>query len=1016
MNVTWKTRAIMVYLSAAATRRTSALVRGNLAPPSRAVAVTVSVDHPAADASGWRQPSFRRFSFVEIHQHSLTSSGLWSKWCSRRKWHAPVLRFLSSHPQLLAAVRCTTVAAAATGKPQSSRWGPLDGQPPAETREALRMAALLLQKLWGEATHFSPWRTLTAFEASQGAATTQSEAATRAAVGGDSQSEADEGAALVQKLPQLLTRTTTRFVRRAVQRQLLLHVALESAATPRADGAGTTAAAADPDGGPSAKGAGTVTTEALFIASRWLGVMQHHPVKIGAVMTARELLSALRRLEDFEAAIETAAAAASVSPAPGIQFSPSEIIAAADAAAAEALQQQEEQLLRFSRELVAAIASERLRLLREGRSCLLASLQRESDALDNLFDDEALHSCGRSPSQADLHAAADELLAGEQPLQCMQQQSEHLHELSRAFKPVSMQFGAARGRGPRAKDSAGSSSCTIAPSSSCSSSSIQSDRLRPGLLLLAHPFLADPFWQEAVLLVTRVTERDVEALMLNRSCNTTSTSSGSCSNYYRRTHRFPVTSTPLELLTKWRQQQQQQQDKQQQQHQMPTPEKQQLQQQHQQRWVTDSSRSRGSRWMPLLESDPLLLTLLRKSREAAAVGQASARKVVRMQQNQHRLQRELVSSLAKQAGVALALDAHTLNSGTNTSQELITRSSSSSSNEVSEGLIISSSSSSTAGEGSNVFSPIEDAEDWSLHVTPATDVGPILEVLTASPPDCKFRKDYWKIAVQQHQQQQQQHQEQRQLIQWLSRDLQDVVLKTHQQRQDQVLLRQLLHQVQQQILLSHESSSRKADQQPPFPGYVRLGGPFEGYKRLKGRRPGDQQHESKSGARGSNARKEQKRLPEGIFQANDEAHETAEALFLGCCVWSTKKLRRELRDGHWLPLGCTETRALHYLIFSHCARCSPPEELLKKNMQRAFKDLCPQCDGRAVYRQLLATLDHSPDGFFQTACRLPQATADELQRAADAAWNGWRDTTLSESSEPLDALHKMPCDGEDDDH
>ncbi|KAL8432652.1 hypothetical protein ACSSS7_004457 [Eimeria intestinalis] len=934
--------------------------------------------------------------------------------------------------QLLAAVRCTYVAAAAAGKPPPGEWGPLDERPPAETREARRLAALLLQRLWGKATHFSPWRTLTAFEGSQSVAAAMPAVAIRAAAGGDIQSEADEGEALVQHLPQLLTRITTRFVRRAVQRQLLLHAAAESAAIPPASevtaAVASTAAAPAPAGqgeGSSPKAVGAVTTEALFIASRWLGAMQHQPVRIGAVMTARELLSALRRLENFEAAIETAAAAATVSPLTSIECSPPEASTAATAAAAEARQQQQ-QLLRFSRELVAAIASERLRLLKEGRGCLRDSLQSEFEVSDNFLEAEAPDATGCLASHADLHAAADELLAGEQPQQGMQQENEHLHQLSRGFRPVSMQFGASRGKGgARAKDSAGSSSHTTTASSSITSnsssgSSIHSERLRPGLLLLAHPFLADPFWQEAVLLVTRVTEQDVEALMLNRSCNTTSGSSGSCSNYYRRTRRFPVTSTPLELLTKWRQQQQQRQQEKKQQEdlqeqQMAMPKEQQQKQQRD----TDSSLSRENRWVPLLESDPLLLTLLRKAREAAAVGQASARKVVRMQQNQHRLQRELVSSLARQAGIALALDAQTLSSGTNTTRDFPNSSSSSSSSrskgEFTQELSTRSSSSSKRGEDSNVFTPIEGVDGWSLHASNATKVSPIFEVLAAAPPEVNPRKDYWKFSLQQHQQQQQRQQEQRQLIQWLSRGLQDVVLMTYQQREDQVSLRQLLQQVQQQALLSQGSRSRQqVEQQTPFPGYVRLGGPFEGYKSLEGRRPDEQQHESEASARDSDKREEQKCLSEGNLQENMEAQGTAEALFLGCCVWKTKKLRRELRDGHWLPLACIDTRALHYLIFSHCAGCSPPGELLKKNLQKAFKGLCPQCDGRAVYRQLLAALDASPNGFFQTACRLHQATADGLQRAAEAAWNGWRDTILSESNEPLDALHRMPCDGEDD--
>ncbi|KAL8428436.1 hypothetical protein Efla_003252 [Eimeria flavescens] len=982
------------------------------------------------------------------------------------------LRFLSLHPHLLAAVRPTSVAAvsvAARGPPRRD-WHLLEGPPPADRQRAIRMAALLLQRLWGRATYFSPWRTVALLEADSrlspaeaaaaaaaaacgipaaaaAAACGRPAAAPPAAACGKPAAAAARSGTGVCPLPQLLTRVATEFVRKAALRQLSRKGAASRLAASSSAAAATAAAAAAGDGGCAA-GEQDVT-EALLAASRWLSVLQHHPLRVASVLKARQVLWEVTQLEAFEEAIQRAARPlrAATPAEANTQLQQQQQLSQEQQQQQLSQEQQQQQLtqeqqqqkqqqhmqqeqsrqqqpreglLQLSRDLVDALAAERLRLLREGRGWLSAALADHSAASEDCLLGEEAAVSRLNPTHAELHAAANDLLPAvpqqqQQQQQGMQRRHTRLSRLTQAFRPVLVQL-----------HSTGNRSCPT--SSSSSSSSIASVQLRPGLVLLAHPFLADPFWRESVLLLTRVSDRGVEALILNRSCNASNrrSSSSNSSSSSAAAQRCPIDATPLQLLTRWRQQQKQQQQQhhhqvgeQQQQRQPPEqqgPEQPQQQQQEHNRaqtqwpWGKSSSSSNSSssrsssregRWVSLLGEDPWLLLLLKRSLDAAAVGQATACRAWRMQQQQQRLHRELVLTLSRRALQALLQRPHAACS--------------------------SSSSSSREGEGES-SSVIRFAEGvgpgWLLHVSAASDLPLLHAVLAAASTQEEVKSDWRRgsLLLQQLYQQQQHAL----LLQWLASGQLDVHLDTQQQHDDNTLLRQLLQQVQQQQQQAppQERSSKKEAEGPPtpFPNHARLGGPFEGLVRLVVSRQTLQQEteatpndlatepttssSSSSSSTSTSSGKQQKAgpAPGGLLGSCMQREQgeglitQAEAVFLGRGLWGLKRLKRDLQEGLWLALQCTDTRVLRELIVGQCSVCKPPDSSGRSTRRRggrrrgrgeqnALGGLCPQCDGRQVYRQLLAAADAVPNGFFQSAARLPLTTADELQRAAEAAWN-----------------------------
>ena len=885
------------------------------------------------------------------------------------------LRFLTLHPHLLAAVRPPAEAARKSPERKNNiRWKGApreDGH--AQSHRARQQAVLLLQKVWGGATHFSPSITLAAFRAERraGVATSEPAAATPTAA------TTTEAAGPPASLPQLLTRIATHFVREAMQQQLLqVEATAGSPAAPKTTAEVQTAAARPPSAAPEAGAAKEdreILSDALLAASRWLSELQHQPLRIVALRTARRLLATLRTLEDLEAALErhvvTPLSAAFVVAAPDSALAAAAAAPAAAAPAAAAALDKE-QLQQFQKDLLLTLQAERVRALREGHSCLQALLNTGEKRGVPGGPPTAGEgpSMARMASRAELHKAANGLLT-RRPHSLQQQQHPQLQQqqyrLTGAFRPVAIEHCTKRPACATSYNSGSSSSSSKMTNNTSSSSGCNTGGLVPGLLLVAHPFLSDAFWRESVLLVTGSSPNNVEGLMLNRSSN---------GNSKPLQRAFAGPPPPLHLLASWQKQQQQQE---------------------QQEQGNNNKASCTGRWTALLRENPMLLLLLRESQAAAAAHLPLMRARSYMQQQSQQLQRALVRTLARRALQTVPA---------------CTRSGSSS------------------REGDCRSRSVDGLGNcYSLRVCPAeaADAYPLQELLTSSFPPGRMRREWPPNRVQQ----QQQHQ--LQLIQWLSSDLTDTPAEAaserEQQKKNRLLLQQLVHQLQeQQQLLQRSSNMNGNETQVPMSCAVRLGGPCEGFMKVTAIPACAKDSAFLPALKPEEARAYTATENGSTVSSNGDFSEScmqscgnglpSEALFLGRVVWERKQFRRELQDGFWLPLECTDMRVLHQLVFGRCNACNPFEKQPQKYVDRRFSPLCPQCDGREVYRQLLASVDAGPSRFFQIASWVPPLVGQELQQAADAAWGHTNQSATSALDDLIDLVQQMPkgCEGRED--
>ena len=130
-----------------------------------------------------------------------------------------------------------------------------------------------------------------------------------------------------------------------------------------------------------------------------------------------------------------------------------------------------------------------------------------------------------------------------------------------------------------------------------------------------------------------------------------------------------------------------------------------------------------------------------------------------------------------------------------------------------------------------------------------------------------------------------------------------------------------------------------------------------------------------------------------------ESLSVKESLFLGRMIWKQRQLQRELREGLWLLLECTDTAALEELVFGCCCACipAPSKPQRVKGSEEASSAAaaatttsaaCPLCCSRTVYRQLVAAADAANSPFFASACCFSPLAAAALQQAANGAWSG----------------------------
>ncbi|CDJ59016.1 hypothetical protein, conserved [Eimeria maxima] len=992
------------------------------------------------------------------------------------------LRFLSVHPHLLAALcppKEKTLLERTTAR--QNRTQAAAQQEEAKRNKAQRKAALLLNKVWGGATYFSPHITRAALSEESTTAPAAG-AASPAAVNADTATSRTSRAVSSPpedlQLPQLLTRVATRYVRREVQQHLLqqqasaqqspVGISSESAdaraAAPTVAGAAAIprSVAGTAVATPSSAAAGPAAAvddlpEALFAASRWLSAAKQQCLRVSTERTVCLMLHALRTLSDLEMSLQKglhSAAAAAASGSSSVVFMPVRAATPASASAADAEGFDLQQVLQLGEDLVDALQAEKKELLQQGARCLRTFIELQPDKKKPQSSGSSSGSSGSNgssssssstplfPSRRQLHQAANRLLPGHmRPFQRPQQQRQYQQQQQQQQQQHAQQQQQLRGlsgafRLVPVEQLTADSLCASGTSNSSNSSS-SNDGLRPGLLLVAHPFLADAFVRESVVLLTSVSQNTVEGFMLNRSCSNSSNNSSRHSSSGSSTRRgmkllqrsIETLPSPLHLLAAWQERQRQQPGKKQQQREQQQEQSGQVQQPDVQRCSTGVGQ--GSSWLSLLEENPQLFLLLREAQVAAAAAQASWRKKKKfLQQQQQLLHQALVTALAQRAVQTLPLSPHN-----SSSSSCIIVSTSGSKRLDGVG---SSSSSSTSSRSSS---------SYILRAAPAgrADAGPLDKLLSPAFSGGRQGRDGGAVREQQQQQQRQQQQ----LLLWLEngfkREGWDSAAAAGEYQARKALLQQLFCLLQQLQLAeafnppnSNSSSSTitststcttssSSSSRERLTGVekVRLGGPCEGFVKLRAERwrgsradgarassclytaESQIQCHAAAAAAGAAAAAAGAAGAAGAVAAGAVAQVSEsdplsvnESLFLGKMVWKQRQLQRELREGLWLLLECTDTAALEELVFGSCSACSPVSSKfpkLKGGKEAAAAAAagatgaaapavpCPLCCSREVYRQLLAAADNADSPFFASAYRLSPLVAVALQQAVNGA-------------------------------